>query len=292
MSSDDAKEPDWLDRLYEPQWAIGWTYARALWVVAATIQYGSDVFSIPDVWGAPDLQMVSGPYYRLAEYFVLTPTAATLWWSCIMLAIVAVAIGGRFTKAAWATFLVLAWGWLAYEGANVKAHDRLLLFVTLGLMLGPTNERQLSRKRRSPFGRWVMMTVFCAAYGATGWWKLYKEPTWLTDGSVLGNHLVHAFHGGLPLGVWLSRQTWLLPVLTIATVVWECSFPLLVWFKRATAPLLVIGVIFHASLLLTMNVGPFAPIAFAAYPILLHPDDMMRLHTGLVGLWERVRGTS
>jgi len=280
MTTTGARASDWLDRWYEPQWAVGWAYARVLWVIAATFQYGLDVFSIPDVWGAPDLHFVAGGY-RLARYVVLTPPGAYLWWSSIMLTIAAVAVGGRTTKAAWTLFLVLTWGWLAYEAANVKAHDRLLLFVTLALLLGPTNERGLATKRRSPFARWVMMSVFSAAYGATGMWKFWHEPTWLTDGSVLANHLVQPFHGSRPLGVWLSGQAWLLPALTIATVAWECAFPVLIWFKRATAPLLVVGVIFHTTLLLTMNLGPFALVAFAAYPVLLHPDDMMRLHLAL-----------
>lgn len=270
-----------LDRLYAPQWAVGWFYARVLWVLAATLQYGFDVFAIPDVWGTPDMLFTSGEY-QLTTWFVLTPGQSYAWWAAIMASIALVAWGGRLTKPGLVAFLLTAWSWLAYEAINVKAHDRLLLFVTLALLLSPIGERDLGHKKRSPFARWAMMIVFSAAYGATGFHKALLEPTWFTDGSVLANAMLHPFHGSKPLGVWASAQTWLLPFLTITTVVWECAFPFLVWFKRATLPLLILGFLFHFVLLLTLNVGPFAFVAYAAYPVLLHPDYMQALHVRLL----------
>lgn len=65
---------------------------------------------------------------------------------------------------------------------------------------------------------------------------------------------------------------------TIRAVLWECVFPFLIWFKRANLPLLLVGLAFHASLTLWMDVGPFALVAWTAYPVLLHPDRMQELH--------------
>jgi hypothetical protein len=276
-----------LDRLFAPQWAVGWAYARWLWVLAASLQYGTDFLSIPDVWGSDDMLFTSGAYYRLAEQFVVSPSMAYVWWGSIMVSIAMVAWGGRLTKVGLVCFIPTAWSWLAYEAVNLKAHDRLLLFVTLALLMSPISERNLGQKMRSPFARWAMMILFSAAYGATGVHKALLEPTWFTDGSVLANHLVHPFHGSKPIGVWLSGQSWLVLFSSVITVVWECAFPFLIWFKRLTPPMLLLGFLFHFILLLTMNVGPFAFVAYAAYPVLLHPDYMQSVHTWLV---ERVGG--
>lgn len=268
---------DRLDRLYEPQWAVGWAWARVLWVVAATTQYGLDVLAIGDVWGTDDMLFTSGSY-RLAEVVVVTPGWAAVWWASIMASIAVVAWGGRATKAGLVAFLFTAGSWLAWEAVNVKAHDRLLFFITLTMLMSPVDERGLVHKKRSPFARWTMVLMFCAAYGATGFHKAFGEPTWWTDGSVLAHHLVRPFHGEHAFGVWLSTQWWLLPILTITAVLWECAFPFLIWFKRANVPLLLFGLVFHASLTLWMDVGPFALVAWTAYPVLLHPERMQALH--------------
>jgi len=60
--------------------------------------------------------------------------------------------------------------------------------------------------------------------------------------------------------------------MTIVTVVWEAGFPLLILIRKLNPWMLLIGAAFHLTLLLTMNVGPFAFVSFAAYPVLLHPE--------------------
>jgi len=257
--------------LFEPQWAGGWVAARWLWVVAATLQYGLDVGAIPDVWGARDMVFASGPY-RLTEYFTMTPSMAYAIWGVEMLGIAMVAWGGRALRPGLLLWAVCAWTFLGYEALNVKAHDRLLAWISIVLFVSPAHERGLLQAYRNPFARYMMIVVMSAIYGATGWNKALHEPTWFTDGSVLGLHFLHFHHGSRPLGIWLSGQTWLHPLMTIVTVVWEAGFPLLILIRKLNPWMLLIGAAFHLTLLLTMNVGPFAFVSFAAYPVLLHPE--------------------
>ena len=272
----------WLDALYTPQWAGGWVLMRALWVLAASLQYGFDVLAIPDVWGAPDM-IFTNSWYDLADRITLTPTMAYGLWSGVMVGIGMVAFGGRALRPGLVIWAICAWAMLSYEALNVKAHDRLLLWVALGLFMSPAHERELWTKWRSPAPRWYLMMVYAAIYGSTGWDKALEEPTWFTTGEVLSNHFLEPMHGGLPLGIWLSKQWWLLPFMTIVTVVWECSFPVLIWFKRVTPALLFIGACFHLTLLVTMNLGPFAFVSLCGYPVLLHPEMAHRAYVRLTG---------
>jgi len=260
-----------LDWFFRPQWAGGWIAARWLWVVAAGLQYGLDVFSIGDVWGAPDMVFASGPY-RLSEHFFMSTTAAYYLWFLQMLGIGMVAWGGRLLRPGLVLWGFGAWTMLGYEALNVKAHDRLLAWVSLVLFVSPAHERDLHRKYRSPFARYFMLIVMSAIYGATGWNKWLHEPSWFTDGSVLGLHFLHYHHGSEPLGVWLSSQTWAHLPMTVITVLWEALFPVLILIKQVNPVMLVLGVLFHGTLLLTMNVGPFAFVSWATYPVLLNPD--------------------
>ena len=260
-----------LDWLFAPQWAGGWIAVRYLWALAAFLQYGSDVFSIGDVWGAPDMVFASGPY-RLSEYFFMTPMAAYYLWGLQMFGISMVLWGGKALRPGLVLWAFGAWTMLGYEALNVKAHDRLLAWVSLVLFVSPAHERNLHLKYRSPFARYFLLVVMSAIYGATGWNKWLHEPTWFTDGSVLGLHFLHYHHGSRPLGVWLSSQTWSHLPMTAITVLWEAFFPILILIRRINPIMLVLGFLFHGVLLITMNVGPFAFVSWSTYPILLHPD--------------------
>lgn len=260
-----------LDALYAPQWAGGWLVARGLWVLAALLEYGFDYQSIGDVWGAPDMVFTNG-WYRAADLHFMTVPEAWALWVGVLVGIAGVAWGGRLLRPGLLLWFVCAWTMLAYEALDVKAHDRLLLWVSVGLFLSPAHERGLWTKWRSPATRWYLMLVFASIYGSTGFNKALEEPTWWTTGEVLRNHFMEPDHGGFALGLFLSELEWALPIMSITTVVWECAFPFLIWFKRATAPLLALGVLFHLVLLLTLWVGPFAFVAWTAYPVLLHPD--------------------
>lgn len=259
------------ERLYLPEWAGGWFLARWFWVVAALLEHAWRVTAIEDAFAAPDMVFTSGAW-RVAEYITLEPAGGYALWAGTMLGIAMVAWGGRLTKLGIVLFLVCGWTLGAYEALNVKAHDRLLFWVSLGIFFSPADQRDLTRKYRSPFARRFLLLVFSGIYGSTGFAKAIYDPTWFTNGQVLGLHFLDFRHGSAPIAVWLSDKTWfLLPGAAIA-VLWEMTFPLGIWFKKLNPIYLAIGLVFHFTLLATMQVGPFAFVALAAYPAMLHPE--------------------
>lgn len=268
-----------LDRLFRPQWAGGWAATRGLWAVVALLTWVPRGFNIPDAYAAPDMAFAFPPFY-LANHYILTQPTAYGIWAALLAGCGLVLWGGRLTRPGLLLWGVSAWTLLAAEAINVKAYDRLLTWMALALLFSPAAERGLAQKHRAPTARWFLMLVYCALYGSTGWLKALEEPGWLT-GETLAYHLIEPDFGGKPLGVLLSTQRWLVAPMGWWAVITECTFPLLIWFRRTNPWILLALGLMHLGIYTLMNVGTFSWVALAGYPVLLHPELSQRL-------WEKV----
>jgi len=277
-----------VEQIFEPQWAGAWTFTRYLFVFAAFLEHGWRITAIEDAYAAPDMIFASG-MFRLSEYITITPSLGYLLWALSMLGLFCVAYGGRLFRPGLLLWAVGAWTLMGYEALNVKAHDRLLTWIAIGLMFSPAHERGLANKYRSPAGRHFLLIAYCAIYGSTGLAKHLHEPSWWTDGEVLAYHLLNFHHGGNALAVWMSTQLWLLWGMSIITVVFEVAFPFVIWFRKTNPWILLVAGLFHIGTLFLMDVGPFAFVALSAYPVLLHPEVAREWWERLVERYPRVR---
>ena len=260
----------WIDRLFAPRWAGAWTLFRWLYVAVALITHVPRVLEIRDAYASDDLVIAMG-LLPLANWLVLTPPAAYALWAVGIAGLVLLAIGGRVAKPGLVVWVVAMWLLLAAEAANIKAYDRLLAWQALPLLFAPIGERNLTAKWRSPFAYWVLVVLYVTMYSMTGWAKVLLEPHWL-DGSVLAYTLVELNFGGKPLGVWLSGHMALCRVLGIATMIFECGFPLFVLIRKTNPWWLLAGVGFHLGILLTLHAGTLSLVVIAAYPVLLDAE--------------------
>jgi hypothetical protein len=260
----------WWERRWAPEWAGGWTLARVLFALAALYNQLLRYPRIDDAYASTDMIFSYKPFY-LADHFVLTPaTGHALWWTGF-LALLALLWGGRLAKPALLIWLLSGWVLLSMECFNTKAYDRLMTWQAIALLLGPIGERGLSGKARSPLGRWWLLVTYCCIYGSTGYFKARYEPLWWT-GEALQWHLVLPYFGQTVVGAWMSDKLWITWPLCVLTVLGECGFPLLIWFRRTNPWILTVMVGFHLGILVTMNVGVFSHAAIALYPVLLHPE--------------------
>ncbi len=273
-----------LDRLFQPHWAGGWTAARVLFALSALGAHGQRASHIGDAYGVTDMVFDVAPFH-MAQHVVLSEASAWQLWWITTAALLLVLWGGRAAKIGVVVWLVAGWTFLASEALSVKAYDRLLLFIGLGMLAGPIHERGLTGKWRSPVGRWVLMLTFGALYTSTGWFKALTEPGWWT-GDALAYDMVHQWFGSRPLGVWLSGVPWAMKALSWVTLAFECTFAVLILFRRTNPWLLLVGVGMHLGIQVLMNVGPFSYVVFGAYPVLLHPEVARRLYLR----WRRWRG--
>ena len=260
-----------LDRLFAPQWAGAWTVGRWAFAVVALLTHGPRIFNIEDAYASSDMLFSQYPF-RFNDHFILTPQTASIIWGAGVLGCLMMMWGGRLAKPGVLVFLVGSWVLLISEALNIKAYDRLLTWMAVGMLLGPIGERGLSKKYRSPVGRWFMLWAFIAIYGSTGFHKLLMEPEGWFSGEIISLHLLHRFFGMTTLGIWVSGQAWLAMPLSWTTLAFECGFPFFIWWKRTSHWVLLAGTMMHMGILFLMNVGPFSYVAVAAYPMLLHPE--------------------
>ena len=77
----------------------------------------------------------------------------------------------------------------------------------------------------------------------------------------------------LPLPGFLFKSMVFIKIMTWATIVFEISAPIAVWFKRTRIPALMVLVLFHSSLEYTMNLNLFQYLMILGWCSFLQPED-------------------
>ncbi|MES2644841.1 MAG: hypothetical protein V4850_35465 [Myxococcota bacterium] len=276
-----------LDTLFAPRWAGGWTLARWLFAAAALDAHVGRFGSVRDALAAPDLVLSSGPA-RVADHVLLGAGGAWALWTVGLLGLVGLGFGGRAAKPGLLLWFVAHTVLIVAMGLSVRAPERLLVFVTIGLLLGPISERGLTGKARAPVARWYLIVVFASLYGSTGWMKLLEEPAWWT-GEALRYDLVDRFHAGGALAAWLSGQPALCRLLGWGTILFEAGFPFLILLAPLTPWLLAAGLLMHLTIGMLMDVGSLGVLSIAMYPVLVDPDVARTIYERARIRWLRLR---
>lgn len=136
----------------------------------------------------------------------------------------------------------------------------------------------------SPWAQRLIQIQIAVVYLASFLWKLKGAP-W-RDGTAL----YYVLHLGeirrFPIPAFFY-QPWAFHTLSWITMLFELSFPLLIWFKPFRNPLLIIGILFHLSLEYTLNLPMFQWEMLCIYPLFLNGDLIERLsiaHPGKIKL--------
>eukprot|EP00913_Durusdinium_trenchii_P035264 g32994.t1 len=103
--------------------------------------------------------------------------------------------------------------------------------------------------------------------------------------------------GGNWLGMWLAMQPKLLMFISYGTVILELAGALLLWVPSTRLPMMVILMLFHASIGLSMHVGIFSPTMIVVLLAFSKPGDLERLrqfasHILKRDLWKPRRSTT
>ncbi|MSR56294.1 MAG: hypothetical protein EXS05_01295 [Planctomycetaceae bacterium] len=123
--------------------------------------------------------------------------------------------------------------------------------------------------------RRLMQVLVCAIYFGAAITKL-KNPSYLS-GDLLGFSLLDDHWGGGRLGLWLSTQPRALLLLSLATLLFELLFPVLIWVSRLRWPLLAAAAAFHLGMAATLHLQTFSPMMFVALAAFLREGDLSRL---------------
>jgi hypothetical protein len=119
----------------------------------------------------------------------------------------------------------------------------------------------------------------CVIYGITGMEKLKGGNWW--DGSALwaifGNRQLMLFDLS-----WMRELSFVIPLMTFGTVLFEIYFPVLIWLRPTRPWVLSMGVVFHFLIGLTMGIPYFSAAMLAAY-VLFCDESLLRKWNKILG---------
>jgi hypothetical protein len=231
---------------------------------------------------------------------------------------------GLGVAAGWVLFSALAGGFaamalgyrsgwavtLCFFGSIVQAlwnrlplsgvHDVLvaILFCLLWAETGATLsvDSWLARRRRVPcqspassagHSIWPLRLIriqVSLIYFNTGVWKLFGEP-W-RDGSAIHYVLDLNTFQRVPYPLPFELE-WIATVATYLTLVWEISFPFMMFHRWTRRLALATGVLMHVGMWATLELGLFSWIMMASYLAFLDPVVISRFVSVATGFMSR-----
>ena len=217
--------------------------------------------------------------------------ATTLAYAIVWMGIIAafmLMIGWQSRLAAFITWLV----WVSLWNRNpllLDGDDAILKLMCFYLMLSSCGNcwsvdacLQIKPQQVSVWPLRLIQFQIALIYFVSGWVK-FHSPEWL-DGTIMQYVLIHPQYSRWD-GWGLIDNPLLSGVLvTLAGFIrwWELLFPFLLINARSRKIILLIGILFHAGLLLTMNLRWFPVIMLSLYLALLSNSSFIRLEEKLL----------
>lgn len=134
---------------------------------------------------------------------------------------------------------------------------------------------QADRSATTAWPRRLIQLFLCNVYLSAVITKLQMPH--FTTGDLVEFSLLDEHWGCTPLGLWLFEHRALLGPASIATLVFEFSFPFLVWVPRLRLVCLGFAATFHITIGFALQLGIFSPLMLVALLAFLNDDDISRL---------------
>lgn len=89
------------------------------------------------------------------------------------------------------------------------------------------------------------------------------------------------------LNEWISESIFLIKLLTWTTIIFQFTFPFLIWFRNTKNIIVLLGIFFHIGIFLLMRVDNFSFIMIACYAILFSDEEYLNINIKVRNLWLR-----
>ncbi len=195
--------------------------------------------------------------------------------------------------------LVLAWTHLSLQLRNpfiLNSGDRLFMIVAALAVAAPLGQRwsvdawiRKLKNRPAPegltlWGMRLLQIQIAYVYLNSALAKL-GNTRWRT-GMALRDVLSSPVFAEWPSYIDVTPIIWFL---TYSTLVFELSFPILIWFKKPRPWLLAYGVLFHAGIDALMVIPIFSYIMISTYPVFLEDGEIERARRFVLRILRRER---
>ncbi len=217
--------------------------------------------------------------------------ATTLAYAIVWMGIIAafmLMIGWQSRLAAFITWLV----WVSLWNRNpllLDGDDAILKLMCFYLMLSSCGNcwsvdacLQIKPQQVSVWPLRLIQFQIALIYFVSGWVK-FHSPEWL-DGTIMQYVLIHPQYSRWDGWSFIDNPLLSGVLVALAGFIrwWELLFPFLLINARSRKISLLIGILFHAGLLLTMNLRWFPVIMLSLYPALLSNSSFIRLEEKLL----------
>lgn len=205
-----------------------------------------------------------------------------------LIALVCLLVGFRTREAAVASYVmaVVVLGVSAVKSGFGYHADSFYIAGSLFLVIAPAGrtlsvDAWLECRRGDPppeevssLYRLTLMLILAIVYLDSFTWKI-TSPMW-TAGLGVWTPAMHPAFPARDLSSILDRE-WLARLLGYAVLVFEGAFPLLVWFRPFTVPMLVAGILLHIGIGVVFPAPLFSLVVIAFYVGCTPPEMLTRL---------------
>lgn len=296
----------------------GWTAWESFWGVHGTT-FALGIFRIGFAYclwrevhttRAKSIFSIAGDGFHFPYVDWIRPLDVNLYHTIhdvqyVLIALVAIGLFSRLS-------CLLLFGLQGYiffaDQLNFRNHPYFFIMLLLLLALAPAHEalswksvRRMVRERRvsvdaligpsAPltYQRLIQVEV-CLAYFIAG---LHKINWGFLRGDVLGRQMRQTQDdwGGtltmlLPdaMAGWIQEMLLSQPSLVaaaLATLALELALPFTLWFRRTRVPSMIVGIGFHGSIMVLMNINTFSIAMMASYLLFLENDTLPNLARGI-----------
>jgi hypothetical protein len=114
---------------------------------------------------------------------------------------------------------------------------------------------------------WYIAIQTCTSYFLAGTIKL-RNPDW-RSGRALRRFVKTSIYAESPLSSWISRTLWLSLLASWSVMLFECLFPISLFFPKVCVAMLCLGFLFHLANVYFFGLNRFLLSWSAAYPAVL-----------------------
>lgn len=169
---------------------------------------------------------------------------------------------------------------ISFIHANIGAVYGVDLIFTFLLFFMCLASDQVTSTRKG-FKVWLSSVAFrfaqlqiCIIYAFSGWEKLKGAAWWNGEAlwSVIANPQMARFDF-----TWMSHFPLVLVITAYLTLIWEVYFPVLIWLPKWRIPALIMGVLFHLSIVGMMKIAFFGFLMISTYAVFLSDQEVKRV---------------
>jgi len=221
-------------------------------------------------WGVNSLFKVSNSSEGLIMnlyYMLCYNKALATWVFAIHIVAIIWSLIGRYT---WISKpLIYLTGYMLYYSAYYTFNSGFLLCILWVFFLIPLRVNS-DKPNAGVINNLVLvacMIQFLLVYSIAGMTK-WTGTDWLE-----GSGLYYALHLEHYSPAWVREtflgSTILLMIFNYGALLYQSTFPLLIWIKRIKAPLLVVGCLFHLGIAVMLNLWDFGMAMIVGYTLFL-----------------------